>query len=227
MPKQQPRLVPRSLAEEQGELTRARIRRAAREIVARHGFDATVEEIAQVSGVSRRTIFRHYESQSVLIATTVKDMLEVTFESLESVPSPDDDFDGWLEGVAAAIHIRSAEVIGRAFWDLQDPKHAESDIIAEVVALQHEFRVSGVRYLVTTAWQAAGGSGEPPEAVELAFALNFSTFATQSLMADFNQSPAQMGALTAGILRLLLRSAIDEQRAAAGGNPPGVDLSKH
>ena len=48
-----------SLAEEQRQLTRSRIRRAAMQVVARRGFDATVEEIARVSGVSPRTIFRH------------------------------------------------------------------------------------------------------------------------------------------------------------------------
>lgn len=46
-----------SLAEERQQLTQARIRRAAMEVVARRGFDATVDEIAEVSGVSPRTIF--------------------------------------------------------------------------------------------------------------------------------------------------------------------------
>ena len=68
--------APSSLAEEQRDLTRARIRRAAMEVVARRGFDATVDEIARVSGVSPRTIFRHYVSHDRLIAETVRDMFE-------------------------------------------------------------------------------------------------------------------------------------------------------
>jgi AcrR family transcriptional regulator len=56
---------PASLAEERQQLTRSRIRRAAMEVVARRGFDATVEEIAEVSGVSPRTIF-----QATIEATT-------------------------------------------------------------------------------------------------------------------------------------------------------------
>ena len=49
-----------SLSEDKKQFTRSHIRRAAMEVVARRGFDATVEEIAEVSGVSARTIFRHY-----------------------------------------------------------------------------------------------------------------------------------------------------------------------
>jgi len=213
-----------SLAEEQGRITRSRIRRAAMEVVARSGFDATVDEIAKLSGVSPRTIFRHYKSQNVLIVNTIKDMLEASFEPLEGVPSAEDDFDGWLEGVALAVHTRTAGVVGRAFWDLHDPKFADTGEFGEIVALQHEFRVTGVRYLVTTAWEAAGGTGEPPEALALAFALNFSTFATQALMTDFDQTPAQIGALTADIVRCLIRRAIEAQASAesrAGGPPRG------
>ena len=67
---------PPSLADEQKQLTRDRIRRAAMVVVARRGFDATVEEIARESGVSPRTIFRHYATQGSLILATVKDMFE-------------------------------------------------------------------------------------------------------------------------------------------------------
>jgi AcrR family transcriptional regulator len=66
--------TPASAAEERQQLTRSRIRRAAMEVVARRGFDATVEEIAEVSCVSARTIFRHFVSHDRLIAETVRDM---------------------------------------------------------------------------------------------------------------------------------------------------------
>ena len=48
-----------SLQQEKHQFVRDRIRQAAMKVVARRGFDATVEEIAQVSGVSARTIFRY------------------------------------------------------------------------------------------------------------------------------------------------------------------------
>jgi len=43
----------------------------------------------------------------------------------------------------------------------------------------------------------------------LAFALNFSAFTTQALMVDFDQTPAQIGVLTADILTTLLRRSVE------------------
>ena len=92
------------------------------EVVARRGFDATVDEIAQVSGVSPRTIFRHYASHDQLIVATVKDMCEACGRKpIEGLPSPTDDLDGWIEGVALTIHTRNAEIFGEAFWDIHAP----------------------------------------------------------------------------------------------------------
>ena len=223
---QQQRTPPLSLAEEQGQLTRSRIRRAAVKVVAQRGFDATVEEIARESGVSPRTIFRHYATQGGLILATVKDMFEaIGRRPIEGLPSPTDDLDGWLEILAVTVHTRNAQIIGNAFWDLHTPNMEKSDALVEVAALRRASRLSGVSYLTVIAWQAAGGEGEPPVALKSAFALNFSTFATQALMIDFDQTPAQIGALTADILRVLVRRAVETQRAGgplASGDDGGA-----
>ena len=54
-------------------------------------------------------------------------------------------------------------------------------------------------------WHGAvpGGAicSAPPR---LAFALNFSAFTTKALMVDFDRTPAQIGALTAEILKVML-----------------------
>jgi len=182
------------------------------EVVARQGFDATVDEIAQVSGVSPRTIFRHYASHDHLILATVKDMCEACGRKpIEGLPSPTDDLDGWIEGVALTIHTRNAEIFGEAFWDIHAPSRNASGVLAEVDALRHESRTRGVQFLASLAWRKAGGTGEPSQDLVLAFALNFSAFTTQALMIDFDQSPAQVGALTAEIVKVLLRSAVQAQ----------------
>jgi AcrR family transcriptional regulator len=217
------RSVSSSLAEEQRELTRSRIRRAAMEVVAQRGFEATVEEIAQVSGVSPRTIFRHYASHDRLILTTVKDMFEACGRRpIEGLPSPSDDFDGWLEGLALTIHTRNAEVLGEAFWYIHAPKQNSSEVLRDVNAMRRESRVQGVQYLANLAWRAAGGAGEPPQDVVLAFALNFSAFATQALMVDFDQDPAHIGALTASILKALIKVAVQQQRERQESEPSEV-----
>ena len=197
------------------------------EVVARRGFDATVDEIAQMSGVSPRTIFRHYKSHDRLIVATVKDMYEaVGRRPIEGLSPPTDDLNGWIEGLAFTIHTRNAEILGDAFWDIHAPRHNASEALAEIETLRLQYRLRGVGHLARLAWQTAGGTGEPPEELELAFALNFSAFTTQALMVDFDQTPAQIGTLTAEILKVLLASAIDEQRSADGDGAVDADAGE-
>ena len=217
-----------SLAEQQREITRDRIKRAAMQVIARHGFDATVGEIAEVSGVSPRTIFRHYASHDRLIGETVRDMFEASGRYpnaaspravndvatwIERLPQQVPDVNGWLEGLATTVHARMAEVFGRAFWDIYAPPRPGSEAFAEVAELSRAYRQLGMRYMAGVAWRSAGGIGEPPEALMLAFALHLSAHATQALMVDFDLTPAEVGALVAGTLRVLLWRAVAEQRS--------------
>ena len=153
-----------SLAEEQVQHTRSRIRNAAMRVLARRGFDATVDEIADESGVSPRTIFRHYATQGDLILATVQDMFEAVGRTpIPGMPEPADDLDGWLEVIAVTIHTRNAEIIGNAFWDLHGPKIEESDTLAPVASLRRSSRLTGVGHLTKVAWREAGGEGHPPK----------------------------------------------------------------
>jgi AcrR family transcriptional regulator len=218
--------TPSSLPHEHRQITQARIRKAAMEVVARRGFAATVDEIAQVSGVSPRTIFRHYTSHDRLIVSTVKDMFEACGRRpIEGLPKPADDIDGWIEGLALTIHTRNAEILGMAFWDIHAPVHNGSEVLAEVDALRRQFRTRGVHHLAKLAWEMAGAVGEPPKELIMAFALNFSAFTTQALMVDFDQTPAEIGILTADILKVLLKGAVEAHRAGdeEGASPHGED----
>lgn len=195
-------------------------------VVARRGFHATVEEIARESGVSPRTIFRLYTTQNALILATVAAMFEAVGERpIAGLPSPTDDLDGWLEVLSVTVHTRNAEIIGNAFWDLHAVDSDGSDLFVEVAALRRDARRKGVRYLASIAWQAAGGDGEVPPTLESAFALNFSTFATQALMIDFDETPAQIGALTADILKMLLRHTVDTHNSSHGSSNGSSDGS--
>ena len=123
------------------------------EAVAQHGFNATVDEIALVSGVSPRTIFRHYASHDESIAATVKDMFEAC-----GLPRSVDEPGGWIEGVsqlhddldrliddiAVTFHVRSASIFGAAFWDICAPRPTASTALAEVDALRRDYRLRGM-----------------------------------------------------------------------------------
>ena len=211
------------LDEERRNVTRDRIRRASMDVVARRGFDATIEEIAQMSGISPRTVFRHYRTRDQLIATTVMDMFDACglprsvddFDhGIVGLPQIVDDVDSWLEGLAVLFHTRSASIFGLAFWDIHTPRR-NSGVLQEVNDLRRQYRIRGMSYLVDLVWRSAGGHGEPPEDLALAFALNLSAFTTQALMVDFDQSPAQIGAITARILQTLLHNAVETQRTRA------------
>jgi AcrR family transcriptional regulator len=197
------------------------------EVVALRGFEATVEEIGQVSGVSPRTIFRHYSSHDRLIVNTVKDMYQACGRRpIEGLTPPTDDLERWIEGLAHTIHTRNAEILGNAFWDIHAPRHKSSEVLDEVDALRRDNRVRGVNYLVNLAWETAGGKGEPPDDLVSAFALNFSAFTTHALMVDFDQSPAQIGTLTADILKVLLRRAVISQNSAETVVGHGDDVAE-
>ena len=216
---------PPSLTQERQDLTRSRIREAAMKVVAMRGFDATVAEIAELSGVSPRTIFRHYARATTdSYAATVKDMYDTSGDNAPSpgCRRPNTDLDGWLEGLAAVIHTRSADIIGEAFWDLHASQPRCVGGARRSHAIRHEYRVGGIRYLTGLAWQTAGGEGEPPEKLVLVFGIHLSGFATHALMTDFDQTPQQIGALTAEILKMSLARALRQQRPPA---PPGKDGS--
>ena len=205
------REVPGSLASAQKQLARARIREAAREVVARSGFAATVEEIAQISGISPRTIYRHYQTHDRLIASTVKAMY---FDDwIRDLNFSAEDFESWFDEFSVRVHRRSAEVIGAAFWDIHGPQTETSEVLSEVDALRRDFRLRGMRHIASLVWHMAGGAGDPPDDLVLAFALNMSAFATRALIADFDQAPDEIGRLTSGILKALVSDALEMQRA--------------
>ena len=203
---------PPSLTEELEQLTRSRIRNAAIEVVARRGFDATIGEIAELSGVSSRTVSRHYKSQSALIAFTLQDMFEAGNRPIEGLPPPGDDLDGWLDGLTLALHTRGVQIFGQVIWDLlHAPRTTLPAAISEIIDAQVEFRRHAIQHLSTIAWQAAGGKGETPDSLASAFTVQLSPFTTQTLMVERGQTPAQVAVLCADVLKTVLRRAVDEQ----------------
>ncbi len=206
---------PASLAEEHEQLTRSRIRKAAIDVVARHGFEATVVEIAELSGVSPRTVFRHYKNQSALIASTLQDMFEAGNQPIDGLPRPSDDLDGWLEGLTLALHTRGVQIFGEVIWDLlHAPGAALPAVISEIIDAQVDFRRAAIQHFTTIAWQAAGGTGQAPDSLASAFIVQLSPFTTKTLMVERNQTPAEVAALSADVLKTLLLRAVDEQNRA-------------
>ena len=212
-----------SIDDERRNLTRSRIRRASMDAVARQGLSATIEEIATLSGVSARTIFRYYQSRDHLMAVTVLDMFEACglprsvdeFDHhIDGLPHVAQDVDAWIQGLAVLFHTRSAAIFGLAFWDIHTPRPHASPVLRQVMELRRQYRTRGIGYLAATVWKAAGGSGEPPDDLVMAFAVNLSVFTTQALMVDFDRTPEEIGSLTGRALTTMLHHALEAQRPA-------------
>jgi hypothetical protein len=116
-------------------------------------------------------------------------------------------------------HTRNAKMLGRAFWDLLSPRADAPPGISEGLASRHRQRKKWLAVIVSRAWRAAGGTGEPPRLLTEAFWLHFSAFTTFSFAADFNYSPEQAAQSSTGILVALLETYA---RAASspGQEPP-------
>ncbi len=204
-----------SLAEEQRDLARTRIRRAAQAVLAERGFRATIEEIAAAAGVSSRTVFRHYAGHDQLIAEAVAGIYDELGQPISDLPDPNVDLHGWLAVLSLTAHTRNAKILGRAFWDVRNPDPDVSPAILDALAEQWPKRRRWMNYIVKRSWEAAGGEGSPPRSLVEAFSLQFSAFTTQALAVEFGHTPEQSASLATSILTVTLASAVELRDAGS------------
>ena len=86
--------------------TRARIAEAAVSLFLEHGFaDTTMEDVASESGVSRRTVYRHFPSKDELVFEQPQRWLQC-FDAEVAKREPDDSIhDLCRRGVMAVAHL--------------------------------------------------------------------------------------------------------------------------
>lgn len=201
-----PSLALPSLADEQRELVRTRILRAAGSVLAARGLAATVDDVAEAAGVSRRTVFRHFVTRDALFVAVIRAGIR---RYAEQLPAPGDgDLLGWLREMLAVTHRLNAGN-GRVFWDLVGVQAVEeSEDLAMVAA---ECRDSRNRFAVSVTgllWQARGGRGRPPQWLVDAVAVQLSGFTTQSLAGDLGRSPDAVAEVAAQVIEAALAAAL-------------------
>jgi AcrR family transcriptional regulator len=201
-----PSLGALSLADEQRELVRARILRAAGSVLAARGLAATVDDVAEAAGVSRRTIFRHFMTRDALFVAVIRAGIR---RYAEQIPQPgDDDLRGWLREMLAVTHKLNTGN-GRVFWDLvgvqaADMPHDLAMVAAECRDSRNRFAVSVTGLL----WQARGRRDQPPEWLVDAVAVQLSGFTTQSLSGDLGRSPDAVAGVAAQVIEAALAVAL-------------------
>jgi AcrR family transcriptional regulator len=195
------------LAEERRDLARSRILRAARLALAERGLAATVDDVAEAAGISRRTVFRHFATRDGLFAEAIKE--GVRSYALRIPPPPEDgDLRAWLLDLLLVVHRLNARN-GRIYWELAALE--PGDLPAELVQAAAERRASrqdaAVR-LTARLWQARGGTGEAPAWLVDAVAVHLSGFTTQSLTGDFGRTPDEVARVSAHVIEAALSAAL-------------------
>jgi len=203
-----------SLADEQRRLTQRRILEGARTVIAKEGFDATVEEIAEAAGVSPRTVFRQFLTRDKLLEAAIVDMYETLSAPIEG-PDPAVDLDGWLLAFLRAAHVRNREILGNAFWELHWPKKNSPEVVENVRGLRQRYRKIWMDWLAAEAWKAAGGTGERPELLVRAFSFYTSGFTTRSLDVDCGFDADASATFCARMLKFLIVDLVAQEAAPA------------
>ncbi|WP_051161794.1 TetR/AcrR family transcriptional regulator [Nocardia brevicatena] len=157
---------------------------AAQRAMDEHGLDVTVDEIAALAGVGRRTVFRHFATREDLIQAAVTADFADFFGSLP--PYDGIDWKVWLADLARRVHQRTAEA-GRVISHLRtrrlSPRLAEA-YGEHLQALQRMFAT-----ITTTLWEAAGGEDPPPDRLRRTVAAHLSPLFTQAVLLDAEGAP--------------------------------------
>lgn len=181
--------------------------RAAGAVLAARGLAATIDDVADAAGVSRRTIFRHFATRDALFVAVIRAGVRRYAEQIPEPPA-DDDLRDWLAELLAITHRLNAGN-GRVMWDLVGPQAREQSEQLAVVA--EECRESRNRFAVTVTdviWRARGGSGLPPRWLVDAVAVQLSGLTTASLGGDLGRSPDEVALVSARVIEAAMASAL-------------------
>src|ERR1019366_9018142 len=108
---------------------------AARQLLMARGLDVTMDDIAEAAGVSRRTLFRYFESRERLIAESLEAGIQLYGELL---PTFEGGWNAWLRGICDAAHEMQAGY-GPGYWELT----SRTDLPPEIAAVEARRRRRG------------------------------------------------------------------------------------
>jgi AcrR family transcriptional regulator len=199
------------LREDSRHHARARIVEGAMVAVAKWGLDATVDQIAEEAGVSRRTVFRQFSSHAELLLATLEEIRQLFEAGIPTAPSADEDLEDWLIESTVKVHELFRSTLGRGFWDLHVDRPRISDDVTDFIARTPQIRRRIAESALSDAWRALDAEGEPPSWLLDTFSIHLSGFAA---FAHANRTPRETGELSARILWITLNQAARDSRSA-------------
>ncbi len=155
---------------------------STRRLVLQHGLDATMDQLAEVSGVSRRTLFRHFETREKLLAAAFEAGITGYRSQLPAYGDFVGDAHRWLRATCESAH-RMNSTIGPGFFELASRTDLPPDLAAAEKRRRHEFR-GAMADITRTLWRAAGRAGNAPAELETTITAHLSPHFTAALSVD-------------------------------------------
>jgi AcrR family transcriptional regulator len=186
---------------------RGRIVRRARAELAARGLAVRVEDVAAAARVSRRTVFRYFETRESLLATALEDSRRSDGDHVPR-PEPDVELEAWLRIALVAVHPVNAQR-GRVVFELASGAETHGEL-GDIARARRAARAELVRRFTDTARRLAGGAADPPRWLDDAVAVSLSAFASEALGPDFGRSPREVGESLAPALAHAVRGAVAE-----------------
>jgi AcrR family transcriptional regulator len=192
-----------TLADDAKRSAQGRILDGAKAALAQFGLRATIDQVAEISGVSRRTIFRHFGSHRRLIMAACSEIWEEYQRDLSAVPQ-DGDLRAWLRESAIGMHQHHARM-GALCVDVYGATRLDGEMEdwrAQCLARQSET----VSDFTHNAWHMAKRKGNPPGWVTDTYRVLLAPFARNVLAKGSNVAPEQAGTIAARAMYALLTS---------------------
>ncbi len=144
-----------------------------------NGLDVTMDQIAEASGVSRRTLFRLFGSRDHLIASAFVAGMDFYGHEL---PAYSGDIHAWLRQTCDAAHRMNA-ASGPGFWELTSRTNLPPELEATEQTRRQRFRrtADDVALLL---WAHSAGRGDPPAELVAVVGAHLSPHFTAAVVTD-------------------------------------------
>jgi AcrR family transcriptional regulator len=194
-----------SLAELKRQAAVDHILAAARRLVLTRGLDVTMDDLAEASGASRRTLFRHFTSRDRLLAAAFDAGI---VEYRRQLPDYSGDLESWLRNTCDIAHRMNA-TIGPGFFELASRQDLAPELAAAEVKRLHEFR-GAMTDISGALWRGTGRDGRPPRSLHAAVCAHLSPHFTAALTIDTGESWQAAADLAYAAIMSALTHAADD-----------------
>jgi AcrR family transcriptional regulator len=193
---------------------------AARRGMIEHGLDVTVDDIAVLAEVGRRTVFRYFPTREDLLRAA---LVAASADYVRSLPHYDGgDWLAWLAELARVRHHAAARG-GRLVWEFTTRRLSpglRQAYTEHRQALQHLWASTA-----STLWQAAGGDGASPSQLRQAVAAHLSPLFTQAVLLDAEGTPDLAAEMATNAIAATVRQLLSHRTPSRARTPQDTTIA--